>query len=106
MGLYIFAVELNILKLEETSLCYSASYFDLVGVELCFGGAKPTKAPPRGEGPVWQNFSLLFNVIDSEKYLGYTICQTCKRTCVKLSFYKHVRAQSGTTYSDSVNSAS
>jgi len=27
---------------------------------------------------VWQNFSLLFDVIDSEKYLGYVICQACK----------------------------
>jgi len=25
-------------------------------------------------GP-WQNFSLLFNAIDSEKYVSYTICQ-------------------------------
>jgi len=41
------------------------------------GGAKPTKAP-RGDGTVWQNSSLLFNAIDSEKYLGYAICQACK----------------------------
>jgi len=27
---------------------------------------------------VWQNFSLLFNAIASEKYLGYAICQACK----------------------------
>jgi len=31
-----------------------------------FGGAKPTKAP-RGVGTVWQNFSLLFDAIDSQK---------------------------------------
>jgi len=49
-----------------------------VGLELCFGGAKPTTPPPRGHGTVWQNFSLLFNAIDSEKYLGYAICQACK----------------------------
>jgi len=46
----------------------------------------PPKTPPRGDGPVWQNFSLLFNVIDSEKYLGYTICQTCKRTLSNFLF--------------------
>jgi len=27
---------------------------------------------------VWQNFNLLFDAIDSEKYLGYAICQACK----------------------------
>jgi len=27
---------------------------------------------------VWQTFSLLVDVIDSERYLGYTICQACK----------------------------
>jgi len=36
-------------------------------------GAKPTKAPPHGDGTVWQNFSLLFNAIESEKYLGYIV---------------------------------
>jgi len=46
-------------------------------LELCFGGAKPTKAP-WSDGTVWQIFSLLFNAIDSEKYLGYAICQACK----------------------------
>jgi len=38
-------------------------------------GISPTK-PPRGNGTVWQNFSLLFNAIDSEKYLGYNIMST------------------------------
>ena len=33
----------------------------------------PTKAPTHGEWIVWQNFSLLFNAVDSEKYLGYAI---------------------------------
>jgi len=48
------------------------------GLELCFGGAKPNKAPPpRGDATVWQNFSLLY-AIDSEKYLRYAICQACK----------------------------
>jgi len=44
-------------------------------LELCLGGDLPTKAPVR---TVWQNFSLLFNAIDLEKYIGYAICQACK----------------------------
>jgi len=55
---------------------------------------------------VWQNFSLLFNAIDSEKYSGYAICQACKRRYVKLSFYKHDRDQSDTTHSGTVYSSS
>jgi len=62
------------------------------GLELCFGGAKPTKGPP------WYP-------IDSEKYLGYAICQACKRRYVQLSVYKHDRGQSDTAHS-SVYSAS
>jgi len=58
-------------------LFYSASYSNSGGLELCFGGAKPTKSP-RGDGTVWQNFSLLSNAIDLDKYLGYAICQACK----------------------------
>jgi len=26
---------------------------------------------------VWQNFNVRFDAIDSEKYLGYAICQPC-----------------------------
>jgi len=62
--LYICAVGQDILKFEQTSLLCSDSYL--------FGKAKPTKDPTRSE-TVWRNFSLLFNVIDSEKYLGYAI---------------------------------
>jgi len=45
---YICAVGLDILKFEQTSLFYSASYFNLGGgLELLrFTGAKPTKGPP------------------------------------------------------------
>jgi len=45
---YICAVGLDmILKFEQTSLFYCASYFNLGGgLELCFRGAKPTKGPP------------------------------------------------------------
>jgi len=74
------------------------------GLELCFGEAKPPKAP-RGDWTVWQNFSLLFNAIDSEKYLGYAICQAFKRGYAKLSVYKHDRDQSDTTYSSVYSSS-
>jgi len=50
-------------------------------LELCFGGAKSpakTSHTSHGYGTVWQNFSLLLNATDSEKYLGYAICQACK----------------------------
>ena len=72
--LYICAVGLDVLKFEQTSLFYSASYLNSGGLEFCFGGAKPIK-DLRGYGTVWQNFSLLFNAIDSQKNLGYGICQ-------------------------------
>jgi len=71
---YICAVGL---KFEQTSLFYSASYLNWGGLELCFGGAKPIKHP-RGYGTVWQSFSLLFNAVDSQKHLGYVICQACE----------------------------
>jgi len=67
-------------------------------------GLSPPKVP-RGDWIVWQNFSLLFNAIESEKYLCYAICQACKRRYVKLSVYKHDSDQSDTTHS-SVYSAS
>ena len=37
-------------------------------LELCFGEESPPK-PLRGDGTVWQNFSLLFNATDSERYI-------------------------------------
>jgi len=52
------------LKFERTSLFYSASCFSWGGLELCFGRAKPLKAPRRD--CVAQRH-LLFNAIDSEK---------------------------------------
>ena len=103
-GLYICAVRLDILKFEQTSLFYSALYLNWWGLELCFGGSKPTKAP-RDDRTVWQNFSLLFNAIDSEKYLGYMIFQVKLVRYVTLFVYKHDRAQSGTTHSGIVYSA-
>jgi len=63
-GLYVCAVGLDIIKFEQTSLFYSAFYFNWGGLKLCFGGTKPIKAPSRGDGTVWQNFSLLFNAIN------------------------------------------
>jgi len=48
-------------------------------LELCFGRAKPTKAPPVAMGLPGKTFRLLFNAIDSENSLGYGIsCQACK----------------------------
>jgi len=40
----------------------------------------------------WQNFNLIFYAINSEKYLGYAMCQSWKM------LLKHDRAKSGTTY--------
>jgi len=57
--LYICAVGLDILKFEQTSLFYSASYFNWGTLELCFGSLSPPK-PPCGDGAV------------------YVICQACK----------------------------
>jgi len=34
---------------------------------------------------VWQNFSLRFDAVDSEKYLGYVIrqvCEICQACCL------------------------
>jgi len=76
-----------------------------MGLDLCFGGAKPTKAPTRGDGNVWKNSSLLFNAIDSGKCLGYAIRQACK-ICQTISVYKHDRAQSSTMHSGSAYPAS
>jgi len=45
-GLYICEVALDILKSEQISLFYSDSYFNLGGLELCFGGAIPAKSTP------------------------------------------------------------
>jgi len=55
---------LTFLKFEQTSLFYSALYFNWGSLKLCFGGTKPTKAPSSGDGTVWQKFSLLFNAIN------------------------------------------
>jgi len=63
-GIYNCAVGLDILKFEQTSLFYSALYFNWGDLKLCFGGTKPTKAPFCGDGTVWQNFSLLYNAIN------------------------------------------
>jgi len=38
---YICAVGLDILKFEQISLFYSASYLNSRGLELCFGRSKP-----------------------------------------------------------------
>ena len=56
----------DILKLEQISLLYSASYFDLGGVEHCFGVAKHTKTPMATE-LCGKTSACFFNAIDSEK---------------------------------------
>jgi len=91
-GLYICAVGLDILKFEQTSLFYSASYFNW-GVWSFVSERLNPPNPPCGDGTVWKNFVLLFNAIDLDKCLGYAICQATRY--VKLSVYKHDWAQSG-----------
>jgi len=71
-GLCICAVGLDILKFEQASLFYSDSYFNLWGAwSFVSEGLSPKPPLPRGDGAGWHNFSLLFNAIESEKYLGY-----------------------------------
>jgi len=55
---------------------------------------------------VWQNFSLLFDVIDSVKYLGYAMCQAYKIR--QLAVYRHDtgRTQYEATHLGSVYCAS
>ena len=73
--LYISAEGLDILNKYH---CFIVLRISILGVlELCFGGAKPTK-PLCGDETMWQNFNLLLIAIDSENYLGYAIFQTCK----------------------------
>jgi len=79
--------------------------FQVGGVGTLFVGLSPPK-PPCSEGTVRQNFRSLFDAINSEKYLGYAICQACKLAYVKLSVHKHDRAQSCTMHSGSVYPAS
>jgi len=65
-GLYICAVGLDILKFEQTSLLYSASYFNLGGAwSFVSEGISPPKSPPLGDGTVWQIFSLLETILPS-----------------------------------------
>jgi len=44
VGGFAFCGGLGIIKLTKTPLIYSVSRFNLGGVELCLGEAKPTKA--------------------------------------------------------------
>jgi len=72
-------------------------------LKLCFGGDKLSNTS-RGYGNVWQNFSLLLNATDLEKY-GVTRYVKLARY-VKLSVHEHDRAKSGRTLSGSVYSSS
>jgi len=49
-GLYVCAEVLDILKIDKTTLIYSASYFNVGRLVALFGGSKPTKAPPVATG--------------------------------------------------------
>ena len=63
-------------------------------------GLSPPK-PPRGNGTVWQNFSLL--LMQSTRKTTWVTPYVKLARNVKLSVYKHDdRVQSGTTHSDSV----
>ena len=52
---------------EKLGVATEPSPENLGGLSFVSEGLSPPK-PPRGNGTVWQNFSLLFNAIDSEKY--------------------------------------
>jgi len=80
---------LDILKFEQTSLFYSALYFNWGGLKLCCGGTKPTKAPPMATGLYGKTPAcFLMQLIDSEKYLSYVKLERS----VKLFVYKHASA--------------
>jgi len=66
------------LKFEQTSLFYIASYLNSGGDwNFVSEGLSPSNTP-HGYETVWLNFSLLFHATDSETYLVYAICQACK----------------------------
>ena len=89
---------LDILKFEQTSLFYSASYLDFGGLELSFGRAKPIKDPSLSTA-LYGKTSVCFVMQLIRKSTSVT-------RYVKLSVCEHDRAQSGTTHSGSVYSAS
>jgi len=62
---------------EKLGVATEPSPENLGGLELCFGGTKPTKASPWQQSCV-AKLQLALNAIDSEKYLGYAICHACK----------------------------
>jgi len=69
----------DILKFKQTSLFYSASYLNLwVGLGALLQRGEAHRSPPVAMGLCGKNYSLLFNAIDSEKYIGYVACQVCK----------------------------
>jgi len=51
--LFVCEGGLDTIKSTKAALIYSVSRFNLGGLGVLFGGAKPTKAP-RGEGTVWK----------------------------------------------------
>jgi len=68
-ALYICAVGLDILKFEKKHHCFIVLHISIGGAwSFVSEELSPPKPPLRGDGTVWQNFSLLFNAIDSDKY--------------------------------------
>jgi len=77
---YIVQWGLTFLKFEQTSLFYShsASYFNLGGgIGALSRRGSSHQRPLMVTGLCGKTSSMLFNAINSEKYLGYAICQAC-----------------------------
>jgi len=104
-GLCICAVELDILKFEQTSLFYSASYFNLGGAwSFVSEGLSPPKHPPMATGLCVKTSACFLMQLTRKS--TYVMRYVKLARYVKLSVYKHDRAQSDTTHSGGVYSAS
>jgi len=55
---------------------------------------------------VWQNFSLIFDSVDFEKYVGNVIAYIKLARCFKLAVYRQGRAKSVLIHLGSVHCAS
>ena len=84
---------IHILKFEQTSPFYSAPYFIWGGSELCFGGGKRTKAPPSWQLDCGKTSACFLMHLTQKSTLVTRYVKLARY--VKLSVYKHDRAQSG-----------
>ena len=83
---------LDILEFEQTSLFYSASYFNWGGAWRFVSEGLSTPKPPVATGMCGKTSAcFLMQLNDSEKYVGYAICQACK--ICQTSVYKDDKAQ-------------